>query len=187
MTSRTDENEKKVLRERITNAGFTVSPNANLNTLRTKWDEIKEQQKTIAEAVEQENPSASEEIESSQTIREKVLKEKLKLKRIIINNMNPGKKDISGEFVTVGNDVIGHVTKYVPFNLGDIPYHVPQCILDVLEAKQFTQMRTDPNTKGISCKDVEEYNIIEVPQLTKEELDELGENQRARDSFNDDD
>lgn len=186
MTSRTDENEKKVLRERITNAGFTVSPNANLNTLRTKWDEIKEQQKTIAEAVEQENPSASEEIESSQTIREKALKEKLKLVRVEINNMNPEKKDISGEFITVGNDVIGHVTKYVPFNLGDIPYHVPQCILDVLEAKQFTQMKIDNKTKEISFKDLDEYNINILPQLTKEELDELGENQRARDSFNDD-
>ena len=98
--------------------------------------------------------------------------------------MNPAKKDLPGEIITVGNELVGTVRKYVPYGeMSEDGWHVPNIIYKHLKSKRFLNIRVrkDPKTgrdrieQGMALE-----NSIEVlPPLTQKQLDDLARAQIA--------
>ena len=118
------------------------------------------------------------------TLRQYLLQEEMKLVRLRITNLDPKKKDLPGEIITVANDYIGSVKKFVPF--GEVTeggWHVPYCIYRELESRKFLNIRTirDRRTGQISVETswAREFALEILPTLTQEELTQLGTAQLA--------
>jgi len=109
----------------------------------------------------------------------------LALVRCRISNLDPKKADLPGEIITVGNSQIGVVRKFVPFGeQTDNGYHIPKIIYDFLKERRFLNITTHRGKgKGetISVKQqwLPEFSLEVLPPLTKEELEELAQQQRA--------
>jgi hypothetical protein len=102
------------------------------------------------------------------------------LVRCRIANMNPEKREWTGEFISAGSAKLGTFTKFIPFNNPE-PYHIPQIIYDVLKDKECSIFFEEKNKLGGSVKrarSVKEYSIDVLPPLTRKEIDELARQQR---------
>ena len=111
----------------------------------------------------------------------KARREAMKLVRVNVTCKDPLKQSWEGEIISAGNDVVGDVKKYIPFNTED-GYHIPQIILNALKEKTctiFVKKRINGQTVN-QGKQVKAYNIEELPPLTVEELEELARDQAAR-------
>lgn len=111
-----------------------------------------------------------------------------KLIRCIITNRNPLKQSWEGEIIAVSNDLIGMQRKFVPFSLEE-GYHLPQIIVDTLKDKEctvFVNSKTKNGEKVKIGKLIKEYAIEILPPLTAKELEELGRQQAARGSIDND-
>lgn len=117
--------------------------------------------------------------------RQKLIADAMKLVRLRITNLDPKKKDWPGEFITVANDYIGTVRKYVPFGeKTQNGYHVPYCIYEFLRDKQYLHLRTATNKNhreqiDVDERDLREYALEILPPLTEKELDELRQAQNS--------
>ncbi len=112
----------------------------------------------------------------------KARREAMSLKRVVVTCKDPMKASWEGEIISAGNDIIGEVKKYIPFNI-DEGYHVPQIILNVLSSKKCTIFVNKKGKDGKMLKagkQVKAYNIDYLEPLTPEELTELGRDQSAR-------
>lgn len=114
------------------------------------------------------------------------------LVRIQINVLNPAKQSWTGEIFTVGNDVIPHMTRFIPFNAVGGIWHVERMFVEMLKSRKYQAMSEfsgssgDPKRYGVDVSKnrlLPEFSIIELPPLTKEELEELGLNQAANGSI----
>lgn len=106
----------------------------------------------------------------------------LRLLRVNVTCLDPMKKEYKGEIFTVGNDVIGSVKKYVPFNTTD-GWHVPAIIVQQLRDKECQIFQSVKNDKGQEIrtgKTIKAYIVQELPPLTPEELAELAKVQSAQ-------
>lgn len=175
MLTTQDKEEKKILRARLSKMGISSSPNTSLENLRAKYAEISSGNITPTT----ESPS----VESTASIAERVRKEATKLVRVRIKNLNPYTQDLHGEIFTVANEVIGKVSKYVPYDDAGEAYHIPNCIYKMLLNKKFLQVKTftDPVTKKRTVQQswVPSFSIEVLPQLTVDELKELARKQEA--------
>jgi hypothetical protein len=109
-------------------------------------------------------------------------KKALRLKRVIVTCRDPMKQSWEGEIISAGNDVIGDVKKYIPFDV-DEGWHVPEIILNVLKTKKCTVFVNKKGRDGTNVKvpkQINAYSVTELPPLTEEELKELARAQRAR-------
>ena len=106
----------------------------------------------------------------------------MKLIRCRIYNLNPSKRDLQGEIVTVGNKYLGSVKKFIPFGEAtDNGYHIPNILYEELKRRRF-QSITTKSVKGqivVNNRMVPEYSLEVLPQLTKEQLKELADKQGA--------
>jgi hypothetical protein len=105
--------------------------------------------------------------------------EQLALVRIRLACMNPSKAEWDGEIFTVGNSLVGAVTKYVPFNADD-GWHVPQILLDTLQDRQcqiFVSSKSKNGTTIRTGKLIKEFSIQILPPLTSTELHDLAQRQ----------
>lgn len=123
------------------------------------------------------------------TLQQMMREEQTKLVRIRIQNLDPKKKDLQGEIITVANEYLGTIKKFVPYGeVTDEGYHVPYCIYEFLKSKRFLNIRTtrDRVTKQIKVEHsmTLEYSIELLPQLTKEDLNRLAASQAAAGSLN---
>ena len=114
------------------------------------------------------------------------------LVRIQINVLNPAKQNWTGEIFTVGNDVIPHMTRFIPYNAVNGIWHVERMFVEMLKSRKYQRMvehsgsRNDPSKYGVDYHRnqlVPEYSIIELPTLTEQELHDLGANQAANGSI----
>jgi hypothetical protein len=109
-------------------------------------------------------------------------KEATKLVRVNVTCKDPMKSAWEGEIISVGNDVIGDIKKYVPFDTED-GWHIPQMILNVLESKEctlFKQKRGRDGKNVSDTKQIKAYSIEYLEPLTTEEMNELARDQVAR-------
>ena len=108
--------------------------------------------------------------------REKRRKEQLKLVRVIIGTLDPGKKEWEGEIVTVSNDLVGTQKKYVPYN-HEAGWHIPQIMLNMLREKKCQTFTSSVNkTTGVrvhKAKTGSAYSIEVLPPLTPTEIEKL--------------
>ena len=118
------------------------------------------------------------------TLRQRLLQEEMRLIRVRITNMDPKKKDLRGEIMTVANEYLGTVRKFVPFGEDtDEGYHIPKCLLTMMQERRFLQLREikDRKTGGTRPETgwVREFAIEILPALTEKELKQLATAQIA--------
>lgn len=186
--------ELEILKTRARTMGIVFSNNIGVSTLREKI-EAKMAETTVTSG-NQTNPLESSagatgasnqkgpEPVDTPSLREYLLRSEMALVRVRITNLDPKKKDLPGEIITVANQYIGTVRKYVPFGeVTDNGYHVPQCIFKVLDSRRFLNIRTIRDAKSgrirVETNYAKEFALEVLPQLTNEELNQLAANQAA--------
>lgn len=190
-----DEAQKAVLRGRLDKMGIKYSNNAGVDRLREQLNQALEGDRDGANAKADDSapstPSAAPLAQAKQeapaqqlTLRQWAVKEKMKLVRIRIACLDPKKKDLPGEIITVGNSVLGEVRKFVPYGEAtDDGYHVPYCIYEFLRDRKFLDIRTGykkgTKQRTQSTREVREFAIEILPPLTSAELADLRKAQLA--------
>ena len=183
--------ELDMLKSRAKLMGITFSNNIGLDALKTKIEEHKQaseaktQTQAPAQTNEQQPEAQAENQKKAKTIslRAHLQKEKMKLVRLRITNLDPKKKDLPGEIITVANEHLGTVRKFVPFGeVTDNGYHIPQCIYDMLKERTFVSIKTRKDAKGqtiVEHQNAREFSLEVLPPLTADELAKLGAAQQA--------
>ena len=172
--------ELSVLKQRATMMGIQFSNNIGLETLRKKIED-KMEGRAEADAAPQINPLAGETTAQPvkrKTLRQKLYDEQMKLVRIRVTNLDPKKKDLPGEVITVANEHLGTVRKFVPFGeVTDDGYHVPYCIYRFMEKRKFLNIRIvkDRRTgvERVESNWVKEFALEVLPQLTPQQIANL--------------
>lgn len=172
--------ELSVLKQRATMMGIQFSNNIGLETLRKKIED-KMEGRAEADAAPQINPLAGETTTQPvkrKTLRQKLYDEQMKLVRIRVTNLDPKKKDLPGEVITVANEHLGTVRKFVPFGeVTDDGYHVPYCIYRFMEKRKFLNIRIvkDRRTgqERVESNWVKEFALEVLPQLTPQQIANL--------------
>ena len=169
--------EMTVLKQRATLLGIQFSNNIGLETLRKK---IEDKMAPKEEAGEQLNPLIGSDPQPTKrrTLRQKLHDEQMKLVRVRITCMDPKKKDLPGEVLTVANEHLGTVKKFVPYGeQTDNGYHIPYCIYRMMEKRKFLNIRIVKDRRtGVERVDsnwVKEFSIEVLPQLTPAQIQDL--------------
>ena len=178
--------ELDMLKSRAKLMGITFSNNIGLDALKTKIEEHKQasEAKTQTQASAQTNEQQPEVQTENQMKKTKALslrahlqKEKMKLVRLRITNLDPKKKDLPGEILTTGNEYLGTVRKFVPFGEAtDNGYHVPYCLYEMMRDRKFLSIKTRKGPKGqtiVEQQMVREFALEILPPLTEAELARL--------------
>lgn len=174
--------ERAVLMQRARLMGLTISNNIGLDTLRER---IRKAQEGVKDNTPETPVPLMKEpgVKKAKSAREAIRREAMKLIRIHIVNLDPKKKDLQGEIITVGNDMIGTVRKFVPYGeITEKGYHVPNIIYKMLKKRKFLNIRTRRGPKGEQIVEqnwAQEFSITVLPPLTKEELHDLAVAQAA--------
>lgn len=183
--------ELDVLKQRATLMNIPFSNNISVAKLREKIEaaQASDEKEPEVEVVATNPLGEAEPVVKKMTLGQKIRQEQLKLVRVRIQNLDPKKKDLPGEIITVANEYMGTVRKFVPFGEAtDNGYHIPWCIYEFLKNRKFVNITTKKGKNGqlsVSHADVREFSIEVLPQLTQEELDQLGTAQIAAGSLND--
>ena len=178
--------ELDMLKSRAKLMGIPFSNNIGLDALKTKIEEHKQasEAKTQTQASAQTNEQQPEVQTENQMKKAKTLslrahlqKEKMKLVRLRITNLDPKKKDLPGEILTTGNEYLGTVRKFVPFGEAtDNGYHVPYCLYEMMRDRKFLSIKTRKGPKGqtiVEQQMVREFALEILPPLTEAELARL--------------
>ena len=184
-----EEEQLKLLKQRADMIGVKYSNNIGLETLKERIQEKLDGKENKPGDQAPTPPPMKDPAEAGKpapkTLREKLVQENMKLVRIRITCLDPKKKEWPGEIVTVANEYLGTVRKYVPFGeVTEDGYHVPHCIYKYLKARKFLNIRTYKDRKNNNQIKVEqnwaqEFAIEILPPLTKEELAKLATAQSA--------
>lgn len=181
--------EMTILKQRATMMGIKFSNNIGLEALRKK---VADAQEGITEQEQPEvNPLATTPVQEDKlSMAQRIRLENTRLVRVRIQNLDPKKKDLPGEILTVANDYMGTVRKYVPYGEAtDNGYHIPYCLYKLLKNRKFLNVSVKKGRNGkerVEQQWVREFAIEILPQLTEEELKQLGQAQIAAGSLNDD-
>lgn len=181
--------EMTILKQRATMMGIKFSNNIGLEALRKK---VADAQEGITEQEQPEvNPLSTTTVQEDKlSMAQRIRLENTRLIRVRIQNLDPKKKDLPGEILTVANDYMGTVRKYVPYGEAtDNGYHIPYCIYKLLKNRKFLHVSVKKGRNGkerVEQQWVREFAIEILPQLTEEELKQLGQAQLAAGSLNDD-
>ena len=184
--------ELTVLKQRAKLMNISFSNNISLDKLRQK---IADAQEGKASEPEQEEPEVNPLEDKKQApvketeaqMRQRIRLEQTRLIRVRIQNLDPKKKDLPGEIITVANEYMGTIRKFVPFGEAtDNGYHIPYCIYEFLKNRKFLNIRVSNKGKKIEQAWVREFAIEELPPLTQEDLDKLAAAQTASGSLNND-
>lgn len=120
--------------------------------------------------------------EREQEVRDTLKKEQLALVRCRIYNLNPSKRDLEGEIVTVSNKFLGTQRKFIPYGEAtENGYHIPRCIYNDLKNRKYQQIRTK-KVKGqivVDNRVIPEFNLEILEPLSEGELKELATKQAA--------
>jgi hypothetical protein len=110
------------------------------------------------------------------------------LVRLRIQNLDPKKKDLPGEILTVANQVLGVVSKFIPYNeVSDGGYHVPYCIYRMMLRRQFQNITVTKNPRTgreqVKYSMAKEFSLEVLPPLTPAEISRLAQAQLAAGSL----
>lgn len=184
-----------LLKQRATVMGISYSNNISLETLKKriqeKMDGVEVVKPELEKPVQVVNPLTSQKPKArTPSLRQHMHDTQMKLVRLRITNLDPKKKDLHGEIVTVANEYLGTVKKFVPYGeVTDDGFHVPYCIYRELDSRKFLNIRTVRNRKEGTTKVesnwAKEFALDILPQLTQEELNRLAAAQAAAGSTSD--
>lgn len=178
-----EQNTRAYYLQQAANLGLTLPKN-----IRT--DKLVETVGNRLNALKQQNKR-----ENRSSIAAEQFQDQSALVRIRIAVLNPAKQNWSGEIFTVGNDVIPHIKRFIPFNAEGGIWHVERMFIPLLKSRKYQHMvehsgmsRDNYRKYGVDLsknKLLPEFHIEELPPLTKEELDELASMQAANNSLQD--
>lgn len=179
-------NELDILKFRAKQIGVKFREDIGIETLRKRIEDHLSGNKDDGgeEGVTTQSPKKARE-SNDVLIRRHLQKEQMKLVRIRISNLDPKKRDIPGEIISVSNHYLGTVKKYVPYGEhSEEGYHVEKCLYTFLKNRRFLSIRTvkdknSPTGVRIQSDWVPEYSIEVLPDLTQKELDRLAAKQAA--------
>lgn len=186
--------EIEMLKQKATLMGITYSNNIGVESLKAKIKEKEDALNAPAPSLDKPadvggvapaNPIADPAHKGkTPTLRAYLLAEQTKLVRLRITNMDPKKADLPGEILTVANEYIGTISKYVPFGeQTENGYHVPYCLYEMLKSRQFLQIKVIKRPGGrleTKTQWVREFALEVLPDLTKAEIARLAATQAAR-------
>lgn len=184
--------EIDMLKQRATLMGIKFSPNIGVEALKAKISEKlnpapaqQEPAPVVAQKAQEgvQDVKAAPVAQKPKTLRKLLVEENMKLIRLRITNLDPKDKDLPGQIVTVANEYLGTVSKFVPFGEStDNGYHVPYCIYKWLKAQKFLQIRVTKkqnNDNHVETALVRKFALEILPQLTPEEISRLASAQLA--------
>ena len=182
--------ELEVLKQRATLMNIKFSNNISVEKLREKIEaaQAKDEPEVKESAV---NPLGEKQEAGvkKMTLGQKIRAEQTRLIRVRIQNLDPKKKDLPGEIITVANEYMGTIRKFVPFGeVTDNGYHIPYCIYEFLKERKFINITTRKGKNGlpdIRATEAREFSIEVLPPLTEAELAQLAQAQIAAGSLND--
>ena len=188
----TEEQLRQMLRLKAKNLGIEFSPNIGNDTLREKiriHQEALERGEQPGSKKNQVNPLGDDvsPAKNPQERRRQLLAENMRLIRLRIQNLDPKKKDLPGEILTVANSRIGTVRKFVPY--GEVTeggYHVPYILYKMMKRRKFLHIVTKKGKGGtptVSTKYVPEFSLEILDPLTPAELKNLAQAQIAAGSI----
>ena len=173
--------ELESLKARADILGIKYHPSISVDTLRERvnaklaQDEegtVKEQEGDVQEAAP-----------AKLTIRQKLIKENMRLVRVRVTNLDPKKKEMPGEIFTIANEYIGTVRKFIPYGEAtDGGYHIPYCLFKMLKRKKFNSIQVRKGKHGneqVNTRWVPEFSLEVLPDLTPAELKQLAQAQIA--------
>ena len=171
------QSELDKLRHRATMLGIEYHPRTSAETLRKKISD--------ALATDEEATPAPT---TKHDAREQMIKDNMRLVRLRITCMNPDKKDLPGEVITVANEIIGEASKFIPYGKeSDEGYHVPYFIYKFLKTCKYQSIRREKDRRTgrtiTTSKELPEYNLEILPPLTPKELNDLAQAQIAAGSL----
>lgn len=190
----TEQEELAMLKQRAQMMGISFSNNIGIETLKQKIQEKMEgktstttadpsaQQPPVTQLVD---PTNAPKTAKPETLRQKLIRENMYLVRLRITNLDPKKKDLPGEVLTVANEYLGTVKKFVPFGeVTENGYHVPYCIYKMMKARKFLNIRTfkdkqNQNQIRVESNWVPEFALEVLPNLTPTEIAKLAAAQSA--------
>lgn len=193
--------ELELLKVRASMMNINFSNNIGVEALKAKINEklegtkAEDIQKDVLEDTEEYAPNALEigagvdpVAEKPESERDRMYRENMYLVRCRITNLNPNKKDLPGEIITVANEVLGTISKFIPFGeQTDEGYHIPKCLYDLLEARRFQSIRVtkDPRTgmEKVNTAWAREFALEVLPALTPAEIQNLAQAQIAAGSI----
>lgn len=111
-----------------------------------------------------------------------IKQQQLKLVRVVVHCNDPNKSDYTGDIFTVHNNLIGTVTKYVPFGNTE-GWHVPFALYEAIRDRKVQLFRKKKMPNGLETSEgyiTNAFNIEVLDPLTPEELSELRRSQKER-------
>lgn len=175
--------ELTTLKARADKMGLSYHPSIGLEKLRAKIAAALEG-KTDESGDEENAPANSQvaaapvaETENQRRLRKK--REAGELVRIRVTCMNPNKRDWDGEIFSAGNSTVGTFKKYVPFN-ADEGWYVPRIIYNMIVQRMCQVFVVKKTARGVSIKEgkqIREFAVEVLPNLTEEELHDLAQRQ----------
>lgn len=173
--------EMTALKARADMLGLSYHPSIGLEKLRAKINDALADKPAAVEAVPESTPAAPKAVEETAMQRRiRKRKEATELVRIRVQCMNPAKKEWEGEIFTVGNSLVGTISKYVPFADAEDGWHVPRMIYNHLLERQCQVFVTTTDSRGNKTRKgklIREFAIEVLPNLTAEELRDLAQRQ----------
>lgn len=181
--------ELEVLKQRATLMNIKFSNNISVEKLREKIEAAQVKDEPVVEAAVNPLGANQDSGVKKMTLGQKIRAEQTRLIRVRIQNLDPKKKDLPGEIITVANEYMGTVRKFVPFGeVTDNGYHIPYCIYEFLKERKFINITTRKGKNGlpdIRATEAREFSIEVLPPLTEAELAQLAQAQIAAGSLND--
>jgi len=195
----------KLLKEEATDLDIKFSPQIGFEKLKAKVDEVKEHKKPTEEkklskeelryikkaeaaAIKLAGTSAKSLLRSKMTPQQltvDIMKEANALVRCSVTCLDPSKKDMSGTVMGVRNSKIPLNKHFVPYD-GKIT-HLPKILINHLKEKEFQSFSLieDPvsGEKVRRSRIGKMFSVAIMEPLSKSELNELAETQRATGAF----
>jgi len=182
------ETELDVLKARALLMGIKHNPNIGVDKLRDKINKAlevptQEKKEEAVEAAPKVTKTKEQLIHDQTQARKRIAAQMV---RIRLTCMNPNKANWEGEYMSVGNALMGTFKRYVPFNAED-GWHVERCIYEFMKNRKYTAYKTikGRNNAKLGRKPVllPEFAIEVMPMLSKDELKDLEQRQAMNGSI----
>lgn len=187
--------ELTMLKQRATLMGIKFSNNIGVESLKARIqeqlngeakdqesnEEVQDEDAPVVETSPIPEPTKKE---TQAEFRARLRKDAKKLVRIRITCLDPKKANLPGEILTVANEYIGTVRRYVPYGeKTDNGWHVEQVLYDFLKGRKFLQIKQIKGQNGKpdtqTWEWVREFAIEVLDPLTPAELAKLRATQAA--------
>ena len=175
ITKDTNQDERQLLIQRAQMLGIEHSNNIGTESLRSRIKARLEEEEDINELNAIRNDKDKEILNQRN--------EAMKLVRVIVTSLDNMKNEYDGDIFKVSNNVVGTVTRMIPFNR---EWHIESIFLDTLrdiKMQKFYEEKLPDGNKIRRGKLVPAYGIQVLEALTAEEFATLKASQLARQSI----